>query len=120
MHQDGQPAPPSQKGVMGGPQRNTHPRMHQTVLRAPREQQLEEVKEELRGEQQLTDRQGGYTESEQPYRPAMVQGAQGNQGTQGGQGETGDSIDVTERNGFRRIFEDRADQGQSINGSLNH
>ena len=105
---------------MGGPQRSTHPSMHQTVLRAPREQQLEEVKEELRGEQQLTDRQGGYAESEQQYGPAMVQGAQGNQGTQGGQGETGNSIDVLERNGFRRIFEDQADQAHNIKGSLDH
>ena len=43
-----------------------------------REQQLEEVKEELRGEQQLTDRQGGYMESDLQYQPTIVQGAQGN------------------------------------------
>ena len=56
-----------------------------TALRAPREQQLEEVKEELRGEQQLTDRPGGYPDHDQHYHEAVVQGAQGNQGTQGGQ-----------------------------------
>jgi len=46
--------------------------MPTTALRAPREQQLEEVKEELRGEQQLTDRPGAYPENDQHYQEAVV------------------------------------------------
>ena len=52
----------SQRGVMGGESQSAQaPRrpplsIPQNAMRVAREQQLEEVKEELRGEQQLTDR----------------------------------------------------------------
>jgi len=46
--------------------------MPTTALRAPREHQLEEDKEELRGEQQLTDRPGAYPENDQHYQEAVV------------------------------------------------